>query len=580
MNYFDQIEELKKIIKANPNNFVNYFNLGNLYRKTNQLDLAIKIYQKCINKNKNNFQAYNNIANLYKEKKDINKCIDNFKLAIKINPNYHNAIYNLGSIYLNIKDYRNSYIYFINALKIVPNHIPTLNNLAVVMINTKKYNEGLKYLNQIIKIDKKFAPAYTNIGNIYWYKDEVEKCIINYKKSVDLNPLNINSYRNLLGAYEKSNQLNDYNEFLKLCKKKFPDNPIIILHEGILNFRNKNYKKTIENLEKISFDPKDLFEIKRNSFLAKSYDFINLPDSAFNYFTKTNDLSENSYDAKNYDKKKYINEVLKRKNYFIKENIDKWKKINYSKSNLNPIFLIGFPRSGTTLLDTILRSHPKIKIIEEKPLVTTMISKIKNKNLKSLENITNDEINFLRQEYQKEFEKYENPENKDIVYIDKLPLNIIYCGEILRIFPDAKFILSLRHPLDSVLSCFMQDFVLNNAMANFLRIDDATKLYENIFNLWNQYKQLLNVKFVAVKYEKLIKNFEDNVKLVLNFLNLKWDDSLKDYRDTAKKRGKINTPSYHQVIQPIYMQADQRWKKYHKYLKESEGLLREKIENY
>ena len=170
--------------------------------------------------------------------------------------------------------------------------------------------------------------------------------------------------------------------------------------------------------------------------------------------------------------------------YFIKENIDKWKKINYSKSNLNLVFLIGFPRSGTTLLDTILRSHPKIKIIEEKPLVTTMISKIKNKNLKSLENITNDEINFLRQEYQKEFEKYENPENKDIVYIDKLPLNIIYCGEILRIFPDAKFILSLRHPLDSVLSCFMQDFVLNNAMANFLRIDDATKLYENIFLFW------------------------------------------------------------------------------------------------
>ena len=98
--------------------------------------------------------------------------------------------------------------------------------------------------------------------------------------------------------------------------------------------------------------------------------------------------------------------------------------------------------------------------------------------------------------------------------------------------------------------------------------------------MWNQYRQLLNVKFVAVKYENLIKNFEDNVKLVLNFLNLKWDDSLKDYRDTAKKRGKINTPSYHQVIQPIYTQADQRWKKYHKYLKESEGLLREKIENY
>ena len=200
-----------------------------------------------------------------------------------------------------------------------------------------------------------------------------------------------------------------------------------------------------------------------------------------------NKLENSTFEAKQFDKNRYLKNIENKKNYFTKKNISKWTKVKSPSSILSPIFLVGFPRSGTTLLDTILRSHPKIKVIEEKPMVLKMISKIKNNNLYSLENISPTEIQYLQEEYLSELKKHTNVDDKSTLFIDKLPLNIINTGEILRIFPNARFILALRHPMDCVLSCFMQDFKLNDAMNNFLNLEDAANLYKNTMELWNQY---------------------------------------------------------------------------------------------
>ena len=134
--------------------------------------------------------------------------------------------------------------------------------------------------------------------------------------------------------------------------------------------------------------------------------------------------------------------------------------------------------------------------------------------------------------------------NNTKLYIDKLPLNIIHVGEIVRIFPNAKFIVSHRHPCDCVLSCFMQDFELNDAMTNFLDLDDAAHLYDDVMNLWIQYTSIFSISYHEVKYEKLIENFEPTVRSILNFLELSWDDSVLEYLKTAEKRDRIATPSY------------------------------------
>tara|TARA_B100001179_G_C18231942_1_gene250375 strand:- start:111 stop:497 length:387 start_codon:yes stop_codon:yes gene_type:complete len=110
----------------------------------------------------------------------------------------------------------------------------------------------------------------------------------------------------------------------------------------------------------------------------------------------------------------------------------------------------------------------------------------------------------------------------------------------------------------------MQDFDLNNAMANFLNLDDSAHLYDVVMNLWVQYTSIFKINYHEVKYENLVESFEPTVKSILNFLGLSWDDSVLEYSKTAKKRKRIATASYSQVIKPLYSHASGRWKQYKK----------------
>ena len=576
----EQIKILENLIKADPKNFINYFHLGDAYRKIKKYDFALKNYQKSVELNKEFPEGFNNLANIYKELKNIKNSITFFKKAIELNPNYINALYNIGVVYFEIDKYEESSAYFKKVLEINPKHLATLNNFGLLLKKTKKYDEALKCFKKAIDIDSNFLQAYNNIGTISLELGNIKDAIFNYEKVLQISPNNFISYKNLLATYENSNQIENYEKTLKLTKKKFPNEKILELYKGILFFRKKEFKESIKYLDKISFIKENETEIKRIFFLARAYDRIDKTNEAFKFFKLGNKLENSTFEAKQFDKNRYLKNIEDKKNYFTKKNISKWGKVKSPSSILSPTFLVGFPRSGTTLLDTILRSHPKIEIVEEKPMVLKMIDKIKNNDLYSLQNIITTEIQYLREEYLNEFKRHINLDNQSTLFIDKLPLNIINTGEILRIFPNAKFILSLRHPMDCVLSCFMQDFKLNDAMSNFMNLHDTAILYKKTMELWNQYTSTLKVNYISIKYEDLIKNFKPNIKKIIKFLNLNWDKSLLNYRQTALKREKISTPSYYQVIQPIYKHADQRWKRYKKHLTNIQPNLSALIKKY
>ena len=576
----EQIRSLENLIKANPKNYINYFYLGDIYRKIKKYDFAIKNYLKSVELNHKFPEGFNNLGNIYRELKDTKNSILFFKKAIKLNPNYINALYNLGVVFSEVGNYEESGNCFKKVLKIDSNHLPSLNNFGIILKNIEKYEEAIKCYEKIISIDCNFVKAYNNIGTISLELGDIQKAVKNYKKVIELDPNNFISYKNLIAAYENSNQIKNYEEILKLAKRKFHNEKILNLYSGILSFRKQNFETSIKELVNNEFENDDVNESKRNFFLARSYDRINKIDEAFEHFKKANELERNSFKAKKFDKNRYLENIKKRKNYFKKNNITKWKTIKYPKNNFSPVFLIGFPRSGTTLLDTILRSHPKINVIEEKPMVLKMINKIKNSNLNHLEKITPSEIKLLQNQYLLELTNHINIKKKSNICIDKLPLNIVNAGEIIRIFPNAKFILALRHPLDCIISCFMQNFGLNDAMSNFLNLKDSAKFYKETMELWNQYASVLKINYVSIKYEDLIESFEPNIRKIIKFLNLDWDDSLLNYRETAEKREKISTPSYYQVIQPIYTHASQRWKRYKNYLTDIQPDLLELIKKY
>jgi hypothetical protein len=190
-----------------------------------------------------------------------------------------------------------------------------------------------------------------------------------------------------------------------------------------------------------------------------------------------------------------------------------------------------------------------------------------------LATLNNHQRNELSNVYFKELATHLNSTIMHKIVVDKFPLNINNVGLIHSIFPEAKFILALRHPYDCVLSCFMQNFKLNDAMANFLTLEDSARIYDATMRHWHEYNRVLDLNVGQLKYEDLIQDLQTTVTSVLNFLNLEWDDNLLNYQQTALSRGRINTPSYNQVTQKLYTQANGRWKDYQEQMREVSSWL-------
>ena len=229
------------------------------------------------------------------------------------------------------------------------------------------------------------------------------------------------------------------------------------------------------------------------------------------------------------------------------------------------VFMVGFPRSGTTLLDQILDAHPDARVIEERPVLSSVgagfVARGGGTLGERLAALDEAGAGRLRAEYTAKLARW-GGENRPRVVIDKMPLNIIYLPLALRLYPNAKVILSLRHPCDCCLSCFMQSIKLNSAMASFTSMEGATGFYARVMALWQEIERVLSPDHIAVRYEDLVADTEGTARRVAGFLGLDWTDAVLDHTAHAKARGMIRTPSFRQVSEPIYTRAVGRWARY------------------
>ena len=222
----------------------------------------------------------------------------------------------------------------------------------------------------------------------------------------------------------------------------------------------------------------------------------------------------------------------------------------------SPAFLVGFPRSGTTLADTFLMGHPRVKVLEEVPMLAAAedalggVERLPNASPYQLLEARDAYFRLLDQELGGSF---------DGVVIDKLPLNMTRLPLIHALFPDARIIFAQRHPCDAVLSAFMQGFVLNPAMASFLDISDAADLYDRAMNFFERSREEFPLQVQTLVYEELVDDPASALRPVIDFLRLDWRPELLDHRATALKRGAINTPSYDQVSEKLTIAPVGRW---------------------
>ena len=534
-----------------------------------------------MNEKNSNLKELINTSNELLKKKDYLKAKNILKKIISINNNIFEIHNNLGIVFLNLNELENSINHFEKAIELNPKFSVTYFNLGVVYEKLNNFKNSTKNYLKAIQLDKKNFNAYFNIGNLYKLENKINEAEKYLFQAIELNPNFIRAYNNLFEIFDRSNQIEKFEKLLNLSKVNLKNETFINFFSGILEYKKKNYQKVIEIYEKINLDPNDIsHQIVIYELLAKSYDHVRNYEKAFKIFENSNNQIYEIYKNK-YDKNNYINLINKRSEYFNKKNISKWNELKVDSED-EPIFLFGFPRSGTTLLDTILSTHPSVNVLEETGITDqfiNLLSKKINNNLHNLEKIDLNFLNNMRQNYFQTRKKFSVPNSKKI-YIDKMPLNLIYTGELVRFFPNAKFIFVVRNPYDAVLSSFMQQFLPNDAMLNLTNIKDATQLYDLVMKLWFDYNDIFSLNVHTIKYENVVQNFDDTIKKLLNFLNISWNNKLSEYYRISEKRGIINTPSYDQVNRPLYNKSINRWLNYEAKFYDSKKILSKWVKKF
>jgi hypothetical protein len=213
----------------------------------------------------------------------------------------------------------------------------------------------------------------------------------------------------------------------------------------------------------------------------------------------------------------------------------------------DPAFVVGFPRSGTTLLDTFLMGHPETCVVEEGrmlELATEVISEAPGVDWPA------ELVMRARKAYVDELARYVPPR-----FTGRLAV-------LHALFPRAKVIFAQRHPCDVVLSGYMQSFHLNHAMASFLDLADAADLYDAAMTMWTRSRESVPQAIRSVVYEQLTADPAAELRPALEFLGLEWRDELLDHQATARNRGLITTASYDQVVKPLSQAPSGRWRRY------------------
>lgn len=337
--------------------------------------------------------------------------------------------------------------------------------------------------------------------------------------------------------------------------------------------KNNQPKKCLEFINSIKLellDSRNLANLHCNK--GRALEKLNNYPEAFNQFRQMNQIQLKLFE----NAKKKRSEIEDRFNSKPSSVIIK------PETSLNISFLVGFPRSGTTLLENILDSQSNVLALQEKPIIgKTEVEAFSFGMQKSgdVSLLNSESLLHLRAFYLKTLKAYARTDNllEYDAIIDKQPMNILQLPLIKAIFPEAKIILALRHPLDCILSCYVQNFSGNKEMSHFTDWQHCFNRYNDVFNLYNYYKNTINFNCHVTRYEDVLSNFDIETKNLFNFINIPYDqNSARNFHVSAGTK-LITSASKGQVNKKLYTTSKKRWLNYQEFIQPHIEIVKKHI---
>jgi tetratricopeptide (TPR) repeat protein len=487
-----------------------------------------------------------------------------------------NALMLLGLMRLAVQDGPGGVAFLERARRKNPTHVHVLSNLGNAYRAFGRLADARSCLEAAVRHDPGFVAAHNNLGNVLLDLDLRDSARESYAKALALQPAHADAAANLARLAEEGHLLDEAARLARQALTVAPGHLQARLTLARVLQREGHTDDALKQFEGLIAEPGLPPNMRAivHGHLGECLDRHRRYAEAFAQFTSANELQRERFAAQFAGDNGFLSTSLMTRlsDLMAKRPLSTWTPAPPCKSS--PVFLIGFPRSGTTLLDQILSSHPDVTVLEEQDTLAPVCAQLfpGAGDALFLADLSAAQIEQLRQLYWARV--HERLKRNDIrrIFVDKLPLNAALQPLIYRLFPTARIVLALRDPRDVVLSCFQQRFALNGAMYQLLRTDTAAAYYDAVMTLVDQSRRLLPLQMHQIRYEDVVAQFEVQIGSLLAFLDLPWDDAVRNHTETARRRV-ISTPSATQVVQPLYTSSVGKWRQYEPQLAPVLGTL-------
>ena len=480
--------------------------------------LAVAAYARALTAEPDDAGSWNNLGNIHAKVGNIDRAIGALEMAITHAPGEARIYLNLGDVLRRADRGVARLKVARDAAVIAPDDRAVQTELALALAHVEELDEAIAVLEAAVARWPEFGESHLELGRLY----------------------------------EATNRTEALAAFLATLKPEACPPEAAFLHAWLAQ-REGRFAEAAAHAEAI---PPTIHPMRREALIGNIAERKGEPARAFAAFERMNAAA--------------IADAPRRKGPSFRESVEAdlagWSNgwaaswtpaLPADTARADPIFLVGFPRSGTTLLDTMLMGLPELSVLEERPMVAELVAELGDADIAAL---SADRLAALRENYYAAAAQHGWEQGRWLV--DKHPLNMGRVPHIHRLFPNARFILAERHPADVVLSCFMANFRLNYAMRSFTDLTEAALTYDTVFRAWHRACALFSINAHTVRYERLVENPRAELQPLVNWLGLEWSDRLLAHEETARTRTRVRTASYAQIGEKLYTRASGRWRRY------------------
>lgn len=551
----------KKALALNPQLLPALNNLGSIQRARKDRAAAIACYEKVLAIDPNYLESMNNLGALLIEDDRTDEAIKVLLSALKINPKYADAHNNLGNAFMVKELYDKAFAAYSNALQLKPHYPEALLGLARVQVEKEKLDEALLLVRRAMELDPDKAASYSLLGDIYLKQGAYEECGGAYRQALKIDSELLGAHLGLGQLLMEQGKLEDAQRSFEQASAIGPDE--VAPHVFLAQARKiKPGDPTLARLEMEAAQLASLPETKAMSLhfaLGKAYDDLKDYERAFPHFLEACRIKRGRIQ---YDPAVHDRTCLNIRKFFSRETIERLR--GGDPSDL-PIFVLGMPRSGTTLVETILASHPEVFAAGElhdilrianqpKPGVPSEGFPI------SMQGLTRDDLSRMGERYVAGLRKHSVTARR---ITDKMPANFMALGLIHLMLPNAKVIHVKRNAADICLSGFTKNFA-NNSQNHSYDLFEMGRFYVNYAKLMEHWRQVLpEGSFCEVQYEELVADPEVQSRRLVEFCGLVWNEACLTPHKTERT---VKTASVTQVREPVYTSSVERWHHYEKFL--------------